>query len=79
MIQYPKTTKTSSLGVGASCRHKRYSKKDTINSVAACASKQGAVATFDSQKRLKKHLRIVKTATATSIATANDSTWDTAA
>jgi len=63
MIRYAKTVKKALPGVSVSCRHKRCSEKDTINSVAACARKQGAVATFDGQKwpdKCRKHSQQVK-------------------
>ena len=62
-IQNVKAIKKALPGVSVSCRHKRCSEKDTINSVAACARKQGAVATFDGQKwpdKCRKHSQQVK-------------------
>jgi len=63
MIQYPKTVKKALPGVSASCVRASSSKKDTINSVAACARKQGAVATFKSEKwpdKCRKHSQHAK-------------------
>jgi len=63
MIRYSKTLKKALPCVSASSRHKRSSKKDTINSVAACALKQGALATFKSEKwpdKCRKHSQQVK-------------------
>jgi hypothetical protein len=52
-IRYLKTAKNVSPDVPASCRHMRGGKRNTINSIAACARKQGASGLFDRVKPQK--------------------------
>jgi Lipase (class 3) len=52
-IRYPKTALKASCDADASCRRTKSGIQFTINSIAACARKQGAGGQFGSQNRLK--------------------------
>jgi pimeloyl-ACP methyl ester carboxylesterase len=60
-IRYPKTTKKASPDVPASCKRRRNGNRDTPNSIAACARKQGVRGRFVSEKQACKHLKTPKT------------------